>query len=107
MTVAFLDGPVITGDGRILEHATVLVEEEKIVRVAQGGIALPQNAQKIPLDGMTLLPGFIDAHVHVCLDGSPDPVTTLLNESQTMTTLKAARAAERALMAVLISSRGG
>ena len=105
MTVAFLDGPVITGDGRILEHATVLVEEEKIVRVAQGGIALPQNAQKIPLDGMTLLPGFIDAHVHVCLDGSPDPVTTLLNESQTMTTLKAARAAEKTLMAGVTAIR--
>jgi len=105
MTVAFLDGPVITGDGRILEHATVLVEEEKIVRVAQGGITLPQNAQKIPLDGMTLLPGFIDAHVHVCLDGSPDPVTTLLNESRTVTTLKAARAAERALMAGVTAIR--
>ncbi len=105
MTVAFVDGPVITGDGRILEHATVLVEEEKIVRVAQGGITIPQNAKKIPLDGMTLLPGFIDAHVHVCLDGSPDPVTALLNESQTATTLKAARAAEKTLMAGVTTIR--
>ncbi len=24
MTIAFVDGPVITGDGRILEHVTVL-----------------------------------------------------------------------------------
>jgi imidazolonepropionase-like amidohydrolase len=105
MTVAFVDGPVITGDGRMLEHATVLVEEEKIARVAQGGITIPQNAKKIPLDGMTLLPGFIDAHVHVCLDGSPDPVTALLNESQTATTLKAARAAEKTLMAGVTSIR--
>ena len=29
MTIAFIDGPVITGDGRILEHATVLVEDGK------------------------------------------------------------------------------
>ncbi|MEJ2170245.1 MAG: hypothetical protein P8X90_32495 [Desulfobacterales bacterium] len=83
MTVAFIDGPVITGDGRILEHATVLVEGEKIVKVAQNGLTIPQNAEKIPLDGMTLLPGFIDAHIHICIDGSPDPITTLLNESQT------------------------
>ncbi len=34
MTIAFVDGPVITGDGRILEHATVLVEDDKIVKVA-------------------------------------------------------------------------
>ena len=105
MTVAFLDGLVITGDGRILEHATVVVEGEKIVKVAQGSISLPPTAEKIPLDGMTLLPGFIDAHVHICLDGSPDPITTLLNENQTVTTLKAARAAERALRAGVTTIR--
>jgi len=105
MTVAFIDGQVIAGDGRILEHATVLVEGKKIIRVAEGGITLPQNAKKIPLDGLTLLPGFIDAHVHICLDGSPDPITTLLNESQTLTTLKAARAAQKTLMAGVTSIR--
>jgi imidazolonepropionase-like amidohydrolase len=105
MTVAFIDGPVITGDGRILEHATVLVEGEKIVKVAQGSISLPPTAEKIPLDGMTLLPGFIDAHVHICLDGSPDPITALLNENQTVTTLKAAQAARRTLMAGVTAIR--
>lgn len=105
MTVAFIDGPVITGDGRILEHATVIVEGEKIVTVAQGGITLPQNAEKIPLDGMTLLPGFIDAHIHICIDGSPDPITTLLNESETITALKAARAAHKTLTAGVTSIR--
>jgi len=105
MTVAFIDGPVITGDGRILEHATVLVEGERIVKVAHGGIKVPQNAQKIPLDGMTLLPGFIDAHIHICIDGSPDPITTLLNESRTATTLKSARAAQKTLAAGVTSIR--
>jgi imidazolonepropionase-like amidohydrolase len=105
MTVAFIDGPVITGDGRILEHATILVEGEKIVKVAPGGISLPPTAEKIPLDGMTLLPGFIDAHVHICLDGSPDPITTLSNENQTVTTLKAARAARQTLMAGVTAIR--
>jgi imidazolonepropionase-like amidohydrolase len=37
MTFAFVDGRVITGDGRILERATVLVEHEKIVSVAEAG----------------------------------------------------------------------
>jgi imidazolonepropionase-like amidohydrolase len=105
MAVAFIDGPVITGDGRILEHATVLVEAEKIVRVAKSGITIPQNVKKIPLDGLTLLPGFIDAHIHICIDGSSDPITTLLNESQTATTLKAARAAQKTLMAGVTSIR--
>jgi imidazolonepropionase-like amidohydrolase len=81
------------------------VEDKKIARVAAGSAVIPRNAEKIPLDGMTLLPGFIDAHVHICLDGSPDPVTTLLNESQTATTLKAARAAHKTLMAGVTSIR--
>ena len=105
MTIAFVDGPVITGDGRILEHATVLVENDKIVKVAEGNISLPQNTQKIPIDGMTLLPGFIDSHIHICLDGSPDPVSTMTAESQTVTTLKAARAARQTLLAGVTTVR--
>ncbi len=105
MTTAFVDGPVITGDGRILEHATVLVEDDKIVRVADGDINIPPKATKIPLDGMTLLPGFIDSHIHFCIDGSPDPINTALKESLTATTLKAARFARRTLMAGVTTIR--
>jgi imidazolonepropionase-like amidohydrolase len=105
MTIAFVDGPVITGDGRILEHATVLVENDKIIKVAEGDVCIPQNAKKIPIDGMTLLPGFIDSHVHVCIDGSPDPVRTMTTESQTETTLKAAEAARQTLMAGVTTIR--
>ncbi len=36
MTIAFVDGRVFIGDGQILEHATVLVDGERIVKVAQG-----------------------------------------------------------------------
>jgi imidazolonepropionase-like amidohydrolase len=105
MTIAFVNGPVIVGDGRILEHATVLVEDERIVKVAKDDITIPPNAQKIPIDGMTLLPGFIDSHVHLCADGSPDPITSLLNESPTKTTLKAANFARETLMAGVTTVR--
>jgi imidazolonepropionase-like amidohydrolase len=105
MTIAFVNGPVITGDGRILEHATVLVENQKIVKVTEGDISIPQNAKKIPIDGMTLLPGFIDSHIHICLDGSPDPVSTMMAESQTATTLKAARSARQTLIAGVTTVR--
>jgi imidazolonepropionase-like amidohydrolase len=105
MTIAFVNGPVIVGDGRILEHATVLVADERIVKVAKDDITIPPDAQKIPIDGMTLLPGFIDSHVHLCADGSPDPITSLLNESQTKTTLKAANFARETLMAGVTSVR--
>lgn len=105
MATAFVDGRVIVGDGRILERATVLVEDKKIVKIAQNSINIPKDTQKIPLDGQTLLPGFIDAHIHICMDGSPDPVAASLSESPTLTTLKAAQSARRTLMAGVTTVR--
>ena len=105
MTTAFVDGPVVVGDGRILEHATVLLDGERIVKVADGDVPIPKDTRKIPLEGRTLLPGFIDCHVHLCLDGSPDPVTLLMAEPLPMTTLKAAQFARQTLMAGVTSVR--
>ena len=105
MAIAFVDGSVIVGDGRILEHATVLVEGEKIVKVTAGNVSIPKDAQKIPIEGQMLLPGFIDSHVHLCMDSSPDPMASALSESQTMTTLKAANFAKQTLLAGVTSVR--
>ncbi|UCH21503.1 MAG: amidohydrolase family protein [Deltaproteobacteria bacterium] len=105
MTTAFVDGSVIIGDGRVLEHATVIVEGEKIVKVAKGNVNIPEDAQKIAMDGQVLLPGFIDSHVHLCMDSSPDPMTSALSESQTMTALKAANFGRQTLLAGITSVR--
>ena len=105
MTTAFVDGPVFVGDGRILEHGTVLVEGERIVKVAEGSVPIPRDARKIPLAGRMLLPGFIDCHVHLCLDGTPDPVTLLMGEPLPLTTLKVAQLARQTLMAGVTSVR--
>lgn len=105
MPIAFLDGPVFVGDGRILEHATVLVEGERIVKVEEGNVPVPDDAHKIPLAGRTLLPGFIDCHVHLCLDGSPDPMSASLAEPMTITALRAANFARQTVMAGVTSVR--
>ena len=105
MVIAFVDGSVVVGDGRVLEHATVLVEGEKIVKVAEGNVSIPKDAQKVPIEGQMLLPGFIDSHVHLCMDSSPDPMTSVLSESQTMTALKAANFAKQTLLAGVTSVR--
>jgi imidazolonepropionase-like amidohydrolase len=96
---------VFVGDGRVLEHATVLVEGERIVKVEEGNAAIPNDAHKIPLDGRTLLPGFIDCHVHLCLDGSPDPVSASLAEPMTISALRAADFARQTVMAGVTSVR--
>jgi len=57
--------------GKISEHGVVVVDGGKIVAVgADAGI--PANAQVIDLGDATLLPGFIDAHVHLGQEAGPD-----------------------------------
>ena len=36
MTTVFFDGPVVTGTGEILEHASVLVEDNKRIDIYAG-----------------------------------------------------------------------
>lgn len=63
---------------RLLDHQglregqTVLLQGGKILAV--GRLAVPQGARKIEAQGKTLLPGFIDAHVHLQLS---DPAACL------------------------------
>jgi len=53
-------GALVNGDGRVLPGNTVTVRDGRIVRV--GGAAGPVT---IDLGEVTLLPGFIDTHVHI------------------------------------------
>jgi imidazolonepropionase-like amidohydrolase len=56
---------------RPLAPGMVVVEGNKIARVGQG-LAVPPGAQVIDLGDATLLPGFIDAHVHMSMEMSDD-----------------------------------
>ncbi|UHQ23941.1 amidohydrolase family protein [Lysobacter sp. 5GHs7-4] len=58
---------VDTAHQRVIERPLVLIEGDKIVGVSAGGEA-PAGAQLIDLGTATLLPGFIDLHVHITGD---------------------------------------
>lgn len=57
----------------------VLVEDDRIIAV---GEALPAGDAEIDLTGYTLLPGFIDAHVHVAMKDDHFPEEALLAWAQ-------------------------
>lgn len=54
------------GSSRILENQTVLIENDKIVAIGKGGhIPLPNNTKIIDGTNNFLLPGLVDAHIHL------------------------------------------
>lgn len=103
--IAFTDGRVFVGDGQVLERTTVIIADEKINRVQAGGDALPSGCREIPIGKDTLFPGFIDCHVHLMMDGSPDPLTTLERESDAITLIKGVTHARKTLEAGVTTVR--
>ncbi|MFZ5657876.1 MAG: amidohydrolase family protein [Pseudomonadota bacterium] len=55
--------------GRLVDQPQLLLRDGRIVSVGRRGDAVPADARRIDLPGMTLLPGLIDMHVH--LDSDP------------------------------------
>ena len=51
--------------GPAVERATVVVEDGRISGIEPGGRSVPDGAFELDLGGKTLLPGLVDAHVHV------------------------------------------
>jgi imidazolonepropionase-like amidohydrolase len=58
-------GRLIDGNGGVpIRDVVVLVENDRITAVG-AGLEIPDGAEVIDLSSYTLLPGFIDAHVHL------------------------------------------
>ena len=57
---------IITGTGAVISRGSVVARAGRIVSVAPGAAAnAPVNARTIDAKGMTVMPGFIDAHRHI------------------------------------------
>src|SRR5215469_9699908 len=63
--VALIGGTVINpADGKVLPNATVVINGEKIERVAMGRQDAATLGKQIACVGKFILPGYIDTHVH-------------------------------------------
>ena len=83
--------------GNVVAPAVVIVRGNKIESV---GTAIPEGAKVIDLGDSTLLPGLIDAHVHVLLQGditSAEYDAQLFRESLAYRALRATKALRIAL----------
>jgi imidazolonepropionase-like amidohydrolase len=89
--------------GRIVTPGEVLVEGQRIV-AAGAHVDRPAGAEVIDLGDTTLMPGMIDAHVHLFLHVGEEDMQTV-RESVPQRTLIAAGAAKEDLMAGFTAER--
>jgi len=89
--------------GRMISPGEVLVEGERITAVGSA-VSHPADAQVIDLGDATLLPGLIDAHVHLFLHPGAEDLQTV-QESVPHRTIIAVMAARDDLMAGFTAER--
>ena len=89
--------------GRMVKPGEVLVEGERIVEVGTS-VKRPAGAEVIDLGDRTLLPGLIDAHVHLFLHPGAEDLQTV-EESVPQRTIMALLAARDDLMAGFTAER--
>jgi len=80
--VALKGGTILTITRGTIENGTVLVQKGKITAVGKD-VAIPAGVKVIDASGMYVLPGLIDTHTHIAIDGgdvneATDPVTPQL-----------------------------
>jgi imidazolonepropionase-like amidohydrolase len=71
---ALVGGTLIDGYGsHLLRNSVVLIEGERITQVGQvDTLPVPAGAEVISTEGMTVLPGLWDMHVHLMINGHSD-----------------------------------
>ncbi|GAF97898.1 unnamed protein product, partial [marine sediment metagenome] len=87
-------GKFIVGNGEVLEGVHVGVEEGKIAEVSVKGLS-GEYGEKVDLEDFVVMPGLIDAHVHIKYTGKPDTI----EHTDEYLAIRGVELARRALMA--------
>ncbi|MDN5332700.1 MAG: hypothetical protein PWP45_1925 [Tepidanaerobacteraceae bacterium] len=89
---------LIDGTGREpVTDATLVIEDGAIKAVGGREVTYAPDAKVLELPGCTILPGFIDAHVHLTMPPVGDPIKVIMSESDATTALRAAVHAKKTL----------
>ena len=105
MTVAYRAARVFDGlSEHAIEDGAVLVEDGRILSLGPAA-GLPAGAEITDLGDVTLLPGLIDAHVHLVWSASAEPHEVVERESRALTALRCANNAALHLRAGVTTVR--
>ena len=73
-TKALVGGTLIDGfGGTPIQNSVIIIEGDKIIKVGhQGNTTIPRGAEVISTEGMSVMPGMWDMHVHLMITGHSD-----------------------------------
>jgi len=72
MAMLLSGGLLFDGDGNVLADQGVLIEGDRIARVAPASDFEGFKGQRVDTSGGMVLPGLFDCHVHLCMNASGD-----------------------------------
>ncbi len=109
MTTVIRADRLVDGTGApAVRDATLVLDQGKVVGVFQGeppaGV-VPQGSEVLDLPGCTILPGLIDAHVHLNFPGNGTLLEEIMAEPEGVLVATATFAAEKALAAGITTVR--
>ncbi|MEH7308077.1 metal-dependent hydrolase family protein [Neobacillus drentensis] len=97
----FINAHLIDGkSNHSIPNALIVVEEDKIKYVGDYDETIIQNegnADTYDLEGMTLMPGMIDTHVHLCMGGEASTFSSMVLDTPAYAAIKGAERAKQAL----------
>ena len=106
ITAVLADALLDPASGETLREAVVVIEDGHVTRAGKrDGFQVPRDAEKVDAEGLTLLPGLIDCHVHLTSLGEGLDFARELTTPPTLELMRAVRAARRTLDAGFTSVR--
>ncbi len=85
--------------GKLLSEKTIVVSENKIKSILNGYVSGTTDDKVVDLKSKTVLPGFIDMHVHIESESSPSRYLERFTKNEADVALQSTVYAERTLMA--------
>jgi imidazolonepropionase-like amidohydrolase len=90
---------------RLLERVMVLLDGDQVHSVDTSGADAPAGAEVLEFGDATILPGLVDAHIHLAFDAGPDPLGRLAEVGDGQLVQEMLRAAQLALLAGVTTVR--